>query len=125
MAQTDEKIKKDKLTAGDKCAFANMIFAKKGWTPATKMLAVTYIDLSEKYGYAFAGQWYFEFRTGLSKRTMSRANNTIEESGLFELRYMADDSLEVVPNFERIRAEYEKYQEEERRFCSVTRPASS
>ncbi|WP_038976504.1 hypothetical protein [Bradyrhizobium japonicum] len=119
MAQTDEKAKNDKLTAGDKCAFGNMIFAKtkkEGWTPATKVLAVTYIDLSEKCGYAFARQPYLRFRTGMSTRTMSRANNVIKESKLFELRYLPDDSLEVVPNLERIRAEYEKYQEEERRF---------
>jgi hypothetical protein len=119
MAQTDEKIKKDKLTAGDKCAFGNMIFAKttkEGWTLATKALAVTYIDLSEKYGCAFASQPYLQFRTGMSQSTLSRANKVLKESKLFELRYLSDDSLEVTPNLERIRAEYEKYQEEERCF---------
>ncbi|MET4320344.1 hypothetical protein [Bradyrhizobium sp. RT5a] len=128
MARDDDRIKKQKLTAGDKCAFGNMIFAKtkkEGWTPATKVLAVTYLDLSEKCGYAFARQPYLQFRTGMSTRTMSRANNVLKESKLFDLRYLTDDSLEVVPNLERIRAEYEKYQEEERCFKQERRDKKS
>src|ERR1700722_8393278 len=99
MSQTT---KKNQISAGEKCAFSNMIFAKEGWTPATKMLAITYLDLSEKFGHSFARQPYLAFRSGLSKRTMSRANRTIENSGLFAIEYQLDDSLVVVPNLERI-----------------------
>ncbi|MEH2510172.1 hypothetical protein V1291_001526 [Nitrobacteraceae bacterium AZCC 1564] len=100
------------ITAGNKCAFANLIFAMDGkdWTSATKMLAVTYFDLSEKEGYAFATQEYLEFRTNLSRRTMNRANAVIENSGFFRLKYLPNNSLEIIPDLRAIEDGYSRYQ---------------
>lgn len=99
------------ITAGSKMAFSNMIFAKqqKGWTPAAKILAVTYFDLSEKLGYAFARRKYLQFRTKTSFDTISTANRIIEASGLFSIKYRANNSLWVTPNPDAIEAAYQKY----------------
>ncbi|MCP1773659.1 hypothetical protein [Bradyrhizobium japonicum] len=99
------------ITAGTKCAFNNLIFAieGKGWTPAAKILASTYFDLSEKKGYAFARRKYLRFRTKLSLDTISTANGVIEASGLFSIEYRANNSLRVTPNPEAIEAAYQNY----------------
>nr|AWL92110.1 hypothetical protein CIT37_07780 [Bradyrhizobium ottawaense] len=99
------------ITAGSKCAFMNMIFAMdgEGWTPATKTLAVTYFDLSEKEGHAFAGRKYLSFRTKVSLDTISTANGVIKKSGLFSIKQRANKSVLAKPNMAAIEAEYEKY----------------
>lgn len=99
------------ITAGTKCAFNNLIFAMEGngWTPAAKILASTYFDLSEKKGYAFARRKYMRFRTKASLDTISTANSVIEASGLFSIKYRANNSLRVTPNPDAIEAAYHKY----------------
>lgn len=99
------------ITAGTKCAFNNLIFAMEGngWTPAAKILASTYFDLSEKKGYAFARRKYLRFRTKASLDTISTANGVIEASGLFSIKYRANNSLRVTPNPDVIEAAYQQY----------------
>lgn len=99
-------------------AFSNMIFAKqeKGWTPAAKILAVTYFDLSEKHGYAYARRKYLQFRTKASFDTISTANRIIEASGLFSIKYRANNSLRVTPNLHAIEVAYDKYKADHAEF---------
>ncbi|WP_187387957.1 hypothetical protein [Bradyrhizobium sp.] len=99
------------ITAGSKMAFSNMIFARqgKGWTPTAKILAVTYFDLSEKKGYAYARRKYLRFRTQASFDTISTANGVLEASGLFSIKYRANNSLRVAPNLDAIEIAYENY----------------
>lgn len=99
------------ITAGSKMAFVNMILAlkSKGWTAATKMLAITYFDLSEKKGYAWARRKYLQLRTQTSLDTISKANGVIEASGLFSIQYRANNSLRVTPDLDAIETAYDKY----------------
>lgn len=108
MQQNDKKIN---LTAGQKCQYSAMLRAHPGLKQSSKILAETYLDLSEKHGHTFAGQKYLRFLTGISERKMSESNSEIESIGFFTIKRPSNKPIEATPDWTVFERECAKYTE--------------